>query len=117
MTNIIITDKNPGIRILISREISDLDVNTVIAESISAVLEIDQKNTKTVIILDPEILQGKHLIFTNKILGNFPKSVILIHGYFEWAEIFLENKKIFFIEKNAESIKYVKSFITSHLKL
>lgn len=117
MTNIIITDKNPGIRILISREISDLGVNTVIAESISAVLEIKQKNTNTVIILDPEILPDKHLIFTNKILVSFPRSVILVHGYFEWSEIFSENKKIFFIEKNAESIKYVKNFITSHFNL
>ncbi|MCB9494008.1 MAG: hypothetical protein H6681_01030 [Desulfobacteraceae bacterium] len=114
MKTIIITDKNPHIRMLISREFEGLNCNIEKDFSQDEIIE-NLKKTGPVytIILDPEALTVNPLIFLKKIIQISPETIVIIHAYDEWRDIFYLTENLFFIEKNGESIENVKRFVQS----
>jgi len=113
MKVIIVTDKSPHIRMLISREFEDLNCKIQKNLSQEEIIELLKISTPFTIILDPESLTINPLIFIKKIKVLSPETIITIHAYDEWRDIFYPDKTLFFIEKNAESIEAVKNFVKS----
>jgi len=114
MKTIIITDKNPHIRMLISREFEGLNCHIEKDFNQDEIIEnLKKEMSSCTIILDPEAITMNPLIFLKEIMGIAPETVVIIHAYDEWRDIFYQGNSLFFIEKNAESIEYVKNFIQS----
>lgn len=111
METIIVTDKSPHIRKLISREFEDLNCKIKKDFNQEEIIEFLKFPTTFTIILDPEFLTINPLIFIKKINEISPETIIIVHAYDEWRDIFYPNKKLYFVEKNAESIETVKKFI------
>lgn len=114
MKTIIITDKNPHIRELISRELEMAEYKTFIIISPEQVLEkLCSIKTANLIVLDPEIVNENFTLFFNRLLKNSYNINIVIHAYAEWREFFRDYKLINFIEKNGTSISNVKKIIST----
>jgi DNA-binding NtrC family response regulator len=117
MKTIIITDKSPHIRMLISREFEDLNCKIERDLSQEQLVEIIRADIPAAIILDPESLTINPLFFIKKINELSPETIVIIHAYDDWRDIFCESRTLFFIEKNAESIETVKKFVQSNVLL
>lgn len=118
MKKILVTDRNPYIRMLISREIACPGCITHIIETPGMLLdEICFGDQPDIIILDPEIISHNHMIFIRKIKRKARDSIIVIHGFIEWAEYFFHEDRLKFIEKNGTSIGNVKKFINSVINM
>ncbi|MDY0361469.1 MAG: hypothetical protein RBR08_08450 [Desulforegulaceae bacterium] len=111
MKKIIVTDKSPHIRMLISREFDSFKCKIEKDLNQEEIIETSKSSNTFAIILDPEFITMNPLIFVKKINEISPETIVIIHAYDEWRDIFHQNKTLFFIEKNAQSIESVKNFV------
>ena len=114
MKTILITDKNPHIRELLSRELKKAKYRTHIIVTPDQILKKICGIEKTdLIVLDPEIVNEKFFLFLNRLLERASETTIVVHAYAEWRESFQNYAYIYFIEKNGTSISHVKKIITT----
>lgn len=114
MKTILITDKNPHIRELISRELETPEFKTYIIGSPEQILDkIYNPHKISLIVLDPDIVNENFTLFFNRLLKSFYNTNIVIHAYAEWKDFFQNYTQINFIEKNGTSISSVKKIITT----
>jgi DNA-binding response OmpR family regulator len=113
MKTIIITDKSPHIRMLISRVFETFNCKIEKNLTQEEIIELFKISTPFTIIIDPEFLTINPLVFIKMIKDISPETIIIIHAFDEWKDIFFTDETLFFIEKNAESIETVKNFVQS----
>lgn len=112
MKKIIVTDKNPHIRELLSRELEKSGFLIFSTNNPAYILNraypLEQPD---IVILDPDIIYLKPVVLLKKISRLAHEMLIIVHAFYEWHEKFLDIKDVVFIEKNGFSIKSVKNFI------
>lgn len=116
---ILIVDRNPNVRELLRRELSQEGFRILLAGKGKELIErIDQGEQLDLLILDPDIPDMDHRILIETIRLRLPRLPIILHGFIlDLKDIGALPGPIIPVEKQANSIEWLKRTMTGMMSV